>query len=294
MKIVLFLLWLFAGATSCGAHAELLITVEPGDWGRAGIRDIKAVLQSVGDTMIQDFPNRAFGHVVVRHGESGPRVLARKTEKGAYRVELNVQGARWDQFAYQFAHELCHILSNYDQRPVASVSERRAHQWFEEALCEAVSIHTLRRMTAVWRHAPPRPGWESYASAFEDYAQRLSRAQHRQLAPDDTFKQWYARNLGYLEANPYLRARNELIALQFISLFDSSPGGIRAIGYLHHEAPTRPGFDAYLMSWLDCCPPEIRSVVLRIIALFDAQEIGSSDLSEPGMGGSRTRDERRH
>ena len=290
----LFLFWLLVGGTSNCVRAELLITVEKGDWGRASIRDIKTVLQSVGDTMMQDFPNRGIDAVVVRHGQSGPRVLARKTEKGAYRVELNVQDARWSQFAYQFAHELCHIFSNYDQRPVASVSEDRAHQWFEEALCDAVSIYTLRRMASVWRDAPPHPGWEGYASAFEDYAQRLTNAQHRQLAADDTFKRWYARNLRDLEANPYLRVKNELIALQFVSLFDSSPGSVRAIGYLHRETPARPGFDAYLTSWLDCCPPEIRNVVLRIIALFDAQNIGSSDLVELGRRGSGTQGKRQH
>ena len=74
------------------------------------MRDIDSVLNSVAYILAPHFPRHASARVLVGYSETGPRVLSRKPSDGAHVVLLNVQDRRWDQFAYQFSHELPHPL----------------------------------------------------------------------------------------------------------------------------------------------------------------------------------------
>ena len=70
----------------------------------------------------------------------------------------------------------------------------RDHQWFEEALCEAVSLFTLKQLASSWEHSPPYPHWKDYAPAFREYAERLLGEKHRRLPLDKSVAEWYAEN----------------------------------------------------------------------------------------------------
>ena len=234
------------------------------------MQDIEAVLQSVADVLLPDFPRHRSISIDVRSSAAGPRVLAIKSSEGSHQVLLNVQGARWDQLAYQFSHELCHIVSNYDRREIGSVPALRGHQWFEETLCEAVSLMTLDRLTSKWEQSPPVAGWQDYAGAFRNYAQRLLSDPHRHLPHSSSFAAWYRENERALEEDPYLREKNELAAVALRELLENTPGSLAAIGYLNLESSGRGSFAAYLASWYDCCPEAHRPFVLRLMSLFNA------------------------
>ena len=255
---------MFASAASSAPS----IRVQAGDWGAAGVDDIGAVLGSVAEVLLPDFPKYASVHIEVRPSRAGPRVLEEKTAEGAYQVELDVRDARWDQFAYQFSHELCHIVSNYDHRALGSAAVR-PHQWLEETLCEVVSIVTLERLASRWQGASPYPGWASYAPAFTRYAQRLLGAEHRNLPAHTSLIAWYRENRHSLESNPYLRTQNELAASALLDLFQT-PGGLRAIGYLNLESPAREDLASYLAAWRECCPESHQPQVERLISLLGA------------------------
>lgn len=255
-----------AASAACSAPS---IRVQAGDWGAARVEDIGAVLGTVAEVLLPDFPKHSSVRIEVRSSRTGPRVLEEKTAEGAYQVELDVRDARWDQFAYQFSHELCHIVSNYDRREIASVAGGRPHQWLEETLCEAVSIVTLKRLASHWQEAPPYPGWASYAPAFTRYAQRLLDAESRKLPAGTTLVAWYHENEQALESNPYLRTRNEMAASALLDLFEA-PGGLRAIGYLNLESPAREDLASYLAAWQDCCPEAHRPLIERLILLIGA------------------------
>jgi hypothetical protein len=255
---------------STPAAGRLSLQVQPGDWGNASVQDIGTVLNSVADVLAPYFPRHASARVIVGFSKAGPRVLARKSPDGAYLVVLNVQDRRWDQLAYQFSHELCHIFSNYDQRPIGDDPASRDYQWLEETLCEAVSLLTLKRLASSWKDSPPHTGWEDYARAFHEYAERLLSARHRRLPPEESVAGWYLRHQAALEINPYLREKNELLAASLLDLVENTPGSLEAIGYLNLEAPSKEGLAAYLAAWYDCCPPQHRLFVLRLIALLAA------------------------
>jgi hypothetical protein len=249
--------------------SRIAIHVEQGDWGTARTQDIETVLTSVADVFLPYFPQRASSRVRVASSRQGPRVLLEKSPDGAYLVLLNVQDTRWDQFAYQFSHELCHIFSNSEHREMSGDVVARDHQWFEEALCEAVSLFTLKQLASSWEHSPPYPHWKDYAPAFREYAERLSGEQHRYLPLGKSVAGWYAENREVLGSSPYLREKNEFLATQLTALLEKAPGSLGAIGYLNLERSSfSKSFEAYLESWYSCCPEDIRDFAMRVISLF--------------------------
>lgn len=251
------------------------IRVQAGNWGAVQVRDIQTVLDSVASQLLVDFPDKTLGPITVVSSGDGPRVLLAKNDRGERIVYLSVQDARWDQFAYQFSHELCHVLSNHDHRNIDERGIARDNQWFEEAVCETASLLNLERMATVWEHTPPHPRWSAYAPAFREYAQRLMDQPHRQLPPGLTLAQWYAQNRTALRADPYLRDKTEMVASALLPLFAQKPESLGAIAYLNEEkSATSDNFQSYLASWDRCCPTAHRDLVRAMMQLF-----GLSDTS---------------
>ena len=54
-------------------------------------------------------------------------------------IKLSARDTYWNKYAYQFAHEFCHVISKHDNL------KENPNNWFHEAICE-LSIHafTLR------------------------------------------------------------------------------------------------------------------------------------------------------
>jgi hypothetical protein len=253
--------------------AGITVTVEQGDWGAARIPNIKAVLTLAANALTPYFPQHASDRVLVAFSKRGPRVLFEKSKDGAYVVLLNVQDKRWDQFVYQFSHELCHIFTNGEYRKIGRDEVAHDNQWFEEGLCETVSIVALGRVASAWAQSPPYSGWESYAPAFREYAQNLLSERHRKLPSNKSFEEWYDENRETLRDNPYLRKQNELLATQLLPLLESTPGSLQAIGYLNRQRSSSPqSFPAYLASWYDNCPESYRDFIGQVMSLLEGRD----------------------
>lgn len=237
------------------------IQVVPGNWGSADPQDIQVVLESAASEFrpfvappAQSASPRVLKLRVVPRGNS-PRVLYERGPEGEYVIQLTARDERWFQYAYQFSHELCHILSNFDHKAWQGGAVPSGNQWFEESLCETASLFTLKRMAASWAERPPGRKWIGYGKVFGSYAEQLLAESHRRLPANQTLGQWYAENQPALQDNPYLREKNELVAAMLLPLFEQDPAMWQAIGYLN----TNPGsaaksFSEYLADWHGACP----------------------------------------
>lgn len=245
------------------AGKKLSIRVSPGGWGDASARDIQKVLLSAGGELWRFFPDRKLAPIVVRHSSSGPISLYQRGPGGEYTIKLDVEGRHWAQFAYQFAHEFCHVLSNY------SAKSGREHRWFDETLCETASAFAIRRMAVTWKTSPPYANWKSYAPSLRKYADDLLRKGPR-LPAGTTLARWYRDNEPSLKKSPSIRDRNKVAAYELLSVFESSPAGWEAVGYLNMGDPSASGgsFGRYLAEWRKRCPEKHRQFVGRIMELF--------------------------
>jgi len=242
---------------------ELSIVVNRDGWGDANIVDIRKVLESTGNELWKYFPDRRLNKIVVSRGRHSPITLFRRGRKGEYFVKLNVEGRYWCQFAYQFSHELCHILANYSEKTP------RANKWFEEALCELASIFTLRKMAVTWKTAPPYSHWKNFAEAIREYVDDLTAPKTARLPAGTTLAAWYKANAAELRKAPCLRAKNRIIANALLGLFESNPAGWAAVEFLNSGKPQSDSFQDYMSNWYRQTPEKHRKFVARIIQMFE-------------------------
>lgn len=250
-------------------------------WGHTDPAELQLVLEAVVADMATSFPDRQLGAIEVVPGARNPIVLFDKGPDGAYVVQLSARDSRWYQFVYQFSHELCHIYSNYDNKPSVGGVVVNGNQWFEESLCETAALFTLRRLAARWEAAPPTARWAPQAALFRRYAELLLGEPHRRLPPSYSFVAWFRDNLGALQGTPYLRDKDEVVSNLLLPLFERNPARWGAIAYLNaNREDAAKGFGDYLAAWARACPERFRGVVTEIIALFGAAAAGGA----PGGG----------
>lgn len=251
-----------------GAAATPVIRIAPGGWGSTQVEDLQEVLDAVAAVFGSRFPGRPLGAIRVVPG-AAPLVLFERDAAGAYVVELSARNARWFQFVYQFAHELCHIYSNFDNKDQGP--EGRGNQWFEETVCETAALYTLRTLAESWSNRPPDDRWRPHAAALRNYADYFLNEPHRRLPSTHAFPAWFRENQTALFSNPYVRSKNEVVANLLLPLFEHDPRSWGAIGYLNYERThARKGFADFLHAWHDACPEEYRPVVSEIMALFES------------------------
>ncbi len=258
-RILIFLALLTPAWT---AAAEPLSTLQvESEWGNANRTDVKAVLDSASQVIAEHVGDRFLGDVIIRNDAKGPIALYERGPKGEYIVLLDVKGRYWAQLVYQFSHEICHLLTNYDLAP----NNVTRQQWFEESLCEAFSLFVLKAMARRWEVDAPYPNWASYAVELERYAQGMLRQVHRGYAKN--LSQWYQQHKRVLESNPYAQERrlNEKFATHLLKLMQRHPKQWAALNYLNLGEHTEDrSLNRYLNDWYLNTPTKYKPFVADI------------------------------
>ena len=250
--------------------SDLSIRVEDAGWGDADREEVESVLHAVADELASRVPVRLPISVVVSHTERDPMVLYEKGGAGEYQVRLHANDHRWGEYVYEFAHELCHIMSNYDTH--LGRDTRKYNQWFEETLCETASLFTLRSMAARWESAPPRPGWEKYAATLRVFALQLIEEEHRELPGGTPLAEWLRDNEAQLRDDPYLREKNEIVAKLLLPLFEQDPENMDSLHYLNLDpAEAKAGLQQYLHAWYDNAPARHKTFVASVLKLLGVE-----------------------
>lgn len=250
------------------AHEERnrsLIRVVDGEWGSASAWQIEALLNAIADELLQHFPGRRLHPIVVSHSASGPAVLYQKGPGNEYQMQLSATDQRWAEYVYEFSHELIHILANYETH---SQPEQVRHQWFEETLCETVSLYMLKQFSLTWSAAPPLPESREYGPALQAYTMRALSDRHRKLPAGVSFEQWFSRNAPRLISRPYLRRENEVVAGLFLPLLEQNSDW-RAVTYLNAaDLQKESSFRDFMAQWYRSTPSYMRGFVEESLQVF--------------------------
>ncbi len=249
-------------------NTVVTIRVIEGGWGNSDVRDVHRVLASVAAVFLPQSQHQRRIAVRVVHRYGNPMVSYERGSEGEYIVYLTARDDRWYQFAYQFSHEFCHILSNFDLKSRDGEIDRDS-QWFEEAVCETASLFALQQLATTWDAAPPDARWAGYGHNFREYLDRFLAEPHRQLSPNQTLAEWYRNNAEGLHDKPYQRAKNELVAKALLPLFERSTGNWAALTFLNADRPTGDKkFRDYLLTWQAACQQDLQAFVGEIIDMF--------------------------
>mgnify|MGYP000906817881 CR=1 FL=1 len=251
----------------------LSIQVQGGGWGRGRKDAIETVLYSVADEMLSRLPGRLKAPIVVTHTDGPPVAEYGRGSQGEYRIRLHAQGENWHLYAYEFAHELCHVLSNHDAHVAA-----HDNQWFEETLCETASLFTLKNVAQRWEQAPPGPQWQAEAVRLRAFFDLLIAEGHRRLPPEAPLTTWLHDNEEALRRNPYLRQKNEVLANLLLPLFERNPENWQALSYMNLDpGDARSSLRSYLGQWYGNTPLAHRDLVAGVLALLALDDVVPPD-----------------
>ena len=221
--------------------ASALVTVENGNWGATSLRTIHAVLASAAGVLADAFGRAPDAPIRVAPWSRNPQVF---DDQRPYQIRLSARDRYWSQYVYQFSHELCHVMTNFDRH------KRHNHRWFEESLCELASLFVLHRLAELWKEKPPDtvPDATRFAPNHQTYAERIA-ARYPRLNRDH-LPDWFAGILPELQTNPYDREICGTIAVALRAAFRADPTLWQDCGHLNHWDPNANAtFAKYLGSW---------------------------------------------
>jgi hypothetical protein len=159
----------------------------------------------------------------------------------------------WCRLAYQFGHELGHVLANSWQRDAAP---QPPCQWLEEALVEAFSLRGLGLLADSWAQSPPFQGDEEFSDKIRDYrANILARYQGYVMEwGADDLKVWYQAHRAAVSKFNGLGELVESVVPALLVQVESNPALIEDYGAMNRW----PGRSAvppaeYFRLWRESC-----------------------------------------
>ena len=239
------------------------VKVVSSNWADACSHSIEVLLTDVASHLVGLFWELPSGTIVVAptpSADDDPITPYRPSPQAPFTILLSARDGYWSQFAYQFSHELCHVLSDYERLGEGP------NGWFHEAICELASVFTLRRMAERWRTCPPYPGRTDYAESLASYADSNLSREERRLPVGTTLSDWLLSEEESLRQDRYQRDKNAVVAYTLLPIFESEPAGWNAIRRLPNSSAM---FEDYLREWHLLVEPLDRPFVKRILGLFE-------------------------
>jgi hypothetical protein len=249
---------------------EIRVVAHEG-WGDANLVDVKALLNSTAQDLLKYFPDRKLRPILVRYGGS-PVTLGALGPEGQQQIILHTQNNLWSQYAYQFSHEMTHVLASWEKFD----SNSPPNMWFEESICTVGSFFTMRQMANTWKTSPPFPNWKDYAVYLNSYVDEEMDKPERKLPAGMTLAKWYQANKVRLRTgscmDPEARHMQAIVASVLLPMFEKSPEDWPAIGYLNTKKTGESSFKEYLDAWEQSAPQKHRKFIGHVRAQFGKLE----------------------
>ena len=136
-----------------------------------------------------------------------------QTFKNECRIQIACDPVYYSQFAYQYCHELCHLMIDND------VYED--YRWFEESLCELASIYFLPIISKEWmnNHVDFKTSdGQLFAPLFGEYSANVISSNFKEFDLHDLSNDNSEISVK-LKKNPYHRDLNKYVALNLLTYF---------------------------------------------------------------------------
>ena len=224
------------------------ISVRPSSADDNYIPSIEALLKDTASHLNKYLRTPFNGAIEVRIASNEPKApitLNRNCRDDPIRVLLSAHDPYWCQLVFQFAHEFCHVLTNYYGKLLGN-----PNAWLHEAVCEIASIFVLQRMARQWCTNPTIPGRHDYAKQFHIYANERLGRQETTLPIGMDLPRWLKSREQELRssdvADDHQRVNQSLTAYILLPIFEEDPEGWNAIT----KFPTSTGaLSEYLSDW---------------------------------------------
>lgn len=233
--------------SATAASSGLQITVDE-SWDLDDLEKVTDILYETAARIYSHLRDKPEFRVVVGYDrELGPISLYRNGDKDFDKVLLSNTPLEYrPQIMYQFSHEFCHVISDYNR--IRSTDSK--NEWFHEALCELASIFVL--------HSTEEPALKKYIDDYLEESREL-------LAGIEDFRSWILskeEGLRTRAAGRHDRKTNAVVAYRLHPLFRQYPA---LWNTLWHLPKSDSNLTVYIEEWK-------QSIDERDIPLLDKLE----------------------
>ncbi|MDE0472791.1 MAG: hypothetical protein OXH57_12715, partial [Ekhidna sp.] len=199
--------------------------------------------------------NPTYSNITIQDAEFGPTVLYGRSHTGQYRVFLDIIrfGNFNPQIIYQFAHEYCHIISNYRAGDDQNL-------WFEEVICMIASGFALNSLR------------DEYPYAWSYYNRNFYRTG---VFTINDLSDWYWNQGNWLELQSFSWSKHLhsiiSIANSLSDIFNEDPvAAWNAVTYMNTDDQQNAGrdFETYIKDWWRYTPQVYQHIPMRIANRF--------------------------
>jgi transposase len=187
---------------------------------------------------------------VFSHLTGGPHV--RLTDNMIARVVIDGGYRDWCRMAYQFGHELGHVMCNSWQLEALPI---RPTQWLEECLAEAFSLRGLALLADRWEQDPPLSDDKDYSKYLRRYREAVITPYRKGGRPaGPALDTWFSVNRTAVENGIGGRAGMGPVMLMILGELDRDKGCVEDLGALNRwRARAAAPLEEYLRLWQHSC-----------------------------------------
>ncbi|QKC78803.1 hypothetical protein EB233_27615 [Mesorhizobium erdmanii] len=243
------------------AHPSPTLLTAPielaGDWGRmlegAAVQVLERMRHACLDGVRLLSDRQPTRLRVDEHTSGTPAIWLHPDGSSMAWIIVDIGERDWSKLAYQFGHELGHVLCNSWQ---ADAKPAPPCQWLEEAMVEAHSLRGLGRLARSWKETPPFAGDNAFGDAIARYRQDIidrytALAGSQRLTGDAAA--WFADHRDEIET-PALNPFAQAMSLTILAEYERAPDCIEALGALNRwPGRTRIPIAEYLLKWEASC-----------------------------------------
>lgn len=203
---------------------------------------VKEILVPVEMLLRKRFGSAPSHPVEVYERNDNPRV---DLIGGVQRIGISARKHFYMKYAYQFAHEYGHVLTNWQDKRNAR------YLWFEETLAELASLYVIQSFAENQQYRFTEAQWIRY---LEDIKEKYTAARLKKhgIVPMEDAHCWFLRLAPMMEENPLTRELNGGIAAELLPHFIERPELWRALAFLNQwDTSKNQDFRDYLGSWID-------------------------------------------
>jgi hypothetical protein len=245
------------GEGTAGTLASVPIEVV-GDWGGSLPGSALTVVTRmrasslVGVRLLSD---RQPGRLRVDSHTSGPPAVWLHDDGTSIAwVIVDIGPRDWSKLAYQFGHELGHVLANSwgpDAKP------RNPCQWLEEALVESFSIRGLRLLADSWERDPPFPGDAAFGGAIRTYREHALagyRAFASEVGADRGLAAWFRAYRLEMEIDGGVTGPGRAAVPALVAELEVATDRVEDLGALNRwPGRSAVAMEEYLRAWRQSC-----------------------------------------
>lgn len=227
-----------------------------GDWPDSDPQDAFKVVSRLRDVALAGIrllsDHQPLRIRVVDHRTGPPRVWLHKDTPGVAWIIVDIGVRRWAQLAYQFGHELGHVLCN---SWLLETDLKPPTRWLEEALVDAFSIRNLALLAESWEKNPPFPGNTGYGNALRGYREEVVKGYHDAGGPQPAtdIAAWFRETRPALEQLNGINKIEGPGLLAILGELEREKACVEDMGALNRWPGKATSLEEYLRLWQQSC-----------------------------------------